>query len=736
MRRPLSLTLPAVHANALAYALLILAVPALFLLPRLHVDNRLERWVHPEERDAQNYDRFRELFGNDEFIVAAISRDDLLTQPALDAAVQALETLEQLPAVVGVMGIPRVFRDQFGLEDAESLREEVMNSPYYERIFISEDAKTAGLLIQTGPSQGPGARAELVQSVADALQPLEDAGFDVRLVGPPVLNVDLDRLSRSETLRTFPIAVAASLVVLLVLLRSFRAMLVAFVSTALSLLLLLALIALTGVSLNMITTVLPVLVWVLALANIIHLLRRYQHFLAETTDRSAAVERARDEVAYPNVLSAVTTACGFVSLLMADMTPVRELGLFAAAGMLISLGVNLSVAPMLIRVFRVPRVKAPAMASVPWPMPHHARLVLLSSGILMALCVVGVTAIRVESNPISFFPRDHRIIQSYDRVQEKLAGFYSLEVVVHLPAVWTDPEIWPVVSQLQASLETSPLVPRVYSPLDLLRLLHQWDNDFDPAFYTFPESREAAEALIAELGEADRAELRRYVSEDGRVVRLSALVNEMNSGPFLAFIGETEDKLERLGGGYSAYATGIVRQLVAAQESLVHTQIKSLSLAVCFVFLVLLFGLRSIRLTLVSIVPNVLPILAAFAAMGALGIKLDAATVMVASVALGIAVDDTVHYLAAFHRETLRTHDTATAIRTALNEIAPSMTITTITAAVGFLALYSSQFIPIRHFGILSAVAVVAALLADLFMVPAMLALTFRSPKARDDRVH
>jgi predicted RND superfamily exporter protein len=186
--------------------------------------------------------------------------------------------------------------------------------------------------------------------------------------------------------------------------------------------------------------------------------------------------------------------------------------------------------------------------------------------------------------------------------------------------------------------------------------------------------------------------------------------------------------VEELPAPMAGVVTGLVPRMQGVQFRLINTQVKSFSVSFLMVFLCILIGLRSLAITGVSVLPNLLPILTVFIIMVAFDISLDAATVMVASISLGIAVDDCVHLLAAYRRGLLEGKDNHRAIREALRMVGPSITTTTITAVIGFLSLMQSHFVPIYYFGMLSGIAMVTALAAPLLLVPAVLALRPGSP--------
>lgn len=709
--------------RAVAVALVALTVAAAVAASRMRIDNRLERWVDTDPEEAQRYREFRERFGSDEFVVVALSGAPVFDPASLDAMVAAQERLEAVPGVARVDSLAAVYRDLFGGEDPEALEAEATSTPFYRGLLLSDDGAVAGMLVEVDPAAEPEARHRIVADLQRAVEPLRSHGFKVELVGSTVLVDALDELSKQEALRTFPAALAVSLLVLALLVRSLRGMVVAAVCAGSTVLLTLGLMAATGRELQMVSTALPSLLWVLALGNCIHVLQRYQR-LREQYLVDDAVSEAVADASRPCMLAALTTALGFVSLVTADMAPVREVGVFAAIGLIVSLPVNLVLGPELIRLLRVPARRSVALAGAHWSSRtalRRPRLVLGVAALVTVAAAAMVPLIQVQSNPLAFLPSDHEVTKAFRSVGERIAGFHSLEVVLQTDLPWTDPRVWPVVEGLQARLEASPVVAKVVSPLDLLRKLRQWLNGFDPADYVLPASREEGEALLAGLDGRGRDLVHRLVAEDGRTMRLSAIVNEMDEGSFLELVAATRQDLAKLPGGVDGWVTGMVLRLVEAQQDLVSSQLRSLGLACAVIFVVIGLGLRSWRLGLLSVPPNLLPVVVVFALMAVARIPLDAATVMVASVTLGIAVDNTIHLLATFQRERWLGGSRRLAAARAVDHVGAAMLVTTTTACIGFFSLCLSAFVPIREFGLLAGSALVVALAAALWMVPAML---------------
>lgn len=712
----------------LAVLLVAASLVAAWQARRVSVDNRLERWLGAGGAGAAAYEQFRRDFGSDEFLLAVIGGGGFFTADTLELLLSCAESLEAVPGVVGVRGIPILYRDLFGAEDPEALAEEMTSTPFYRGLFISADGELAGLLLEIDPADEPAARRRIVHAVREALLPLRESGREVRLVGSTALIVALDEVSAREARRTIPIALAGSLLMLAFMLRSARAMAATAASALLAVLLTMGLAVAAGISLNMVSTALPPLLWVLALSNSIHIMRRYQDLRIDD-NQETALARALAETTRPCILAAVTTAAGFASLAVSVMAPVRELGWLAALGILLALAINLTVTPLLVELLRVPAFRrhlGTIGGGWGWGWRRHPRAVLAIAAVLVAAAAAAVPAIRVESDPVAFLPENHPTTRDFRSLDGRLGGFHTLEVLLVAPGAWYAPGSWPVLEKVAGRLAASPIVTRVLSPVDVLSKLHHWQRGFEPGSYSPPATLEGAADAMAAGGDEGRRALSWLVLADGRTVRLSALVNETGEERFLELVDEARRALGELPGGWSAQVTGQVLLLVEAQQALVATQLESLGLALLLVFSTIAVGLGSWRLTATAVPPNLIPILAAFAAMAVLRLPLDAGTVMVASIALGIAVDNTVHVLENVRRRLADGAPVADATAATLRTIGPALAATTATAAAGFLALATSEFVPIRDFGILATVAMVAALAADVLVLPAILMVTGR----------
>lgn len=708
--------------RVLAVVLGLLSLASFALLGRLEVDNRLERWFDDTGDSARIYEAFRQTYGSDEFLLAVIDGGSFFDPVVLQTLLDAAESLEEIPGVTRVDGLPMLYRDLFGAEDPEALEAELAATGFFDGLFVSADRTEAAVWMTVEAADEARSRRRIVRAADAALNPVREAGRSVQLVGSPALIVALDEVSQRQARKTLPLALIGSVLVLAWMLRSLRAMVAPVVAAGMTIGLTLGAAALLGRTMNMVTTALPPLLWVLTLSNGLFIVRRYQAYRRRRPP-TPAMTAALAETTRPCVLAGVTTATGFGSLVVSGMAPVREFGWLAAGGVLMSIAVNLLMIPVITVALRAPAVRrVRRRGGAQWSnLVRRPGWVVAGALLVMAGGLAALPFLKVDSNPVDFLPADHSTTEAYRSFRGEIGGYYTLEVLINPPAPWFHSDVWPVIDGLSERVEAEDIVTKVLSPVDVLRLINRWEQGFTPGSFEPPATEQACEALLSSVDPAVGGLLDRLVEVDGRQVRLSAMIREMEEGRFLDLAQSVERDLARLPAGWTGVVTGQVLGLVGAQQTLVRTQIRSFGLAFVLVFACIAVGLRSRKLTLAAIIPNLVPTLTTFGVMALLKIPLNAATVMVASIALGIAVDNTVHVLEHVRRRVSEGLSMSNATTATLGAVGPAMVTTTASACAGFLALCLSDFAPIRSFGFLASVAIAAALIADRIVLPAIL---------------
>ncbi len=697
------------HSRPLCLAMLVCTAGLACLLPRLEIDNSIEVWLKPNSKAYQQYQHFLDLFGSEEFIIVAGQVDD----PFSDAALAMQRRLSrQLRAVQGVR---RVL-------DAASIGDALWpNAPdwqwtakrlgVFDNLFVGRDGKTIGILVQLNKLQGARARRQVVAAIESAVPQAASPQFHPRLVGTPIMNVALDRGSERDAKTFMPIAIAVSVVVLAAALRSLGGVLAAMAAVAAAVAATMGLMAAAGKTLNMVTVALPSLLSVLAVSNAIHIVSRFSRHRSAGMDADAAIRQALEDLIRPATLSSVTTAVGFCSLMLSNMRAVSDLGLFAGIGMLLALASNLTVLPGILRLLPNRLAAARRPHAPHWSgrtgraVSSRWRLVSAAAAAAFALCFAAVGRIHVESNVLKFLSPESKTAQDYAFVAKHLTGLYTLELVV-LADRNDEPLATQEMAALAGEVESWDGVARVNTA-----------SRFQPQAALAGGVRPGSgrePALLADL----RKSFRRRVG--GRVaLRMSMLATPMASKDSARLVKAIREAARDLPKKLDWYVTGVVLLLNEAQDSLVRTQIQSFGLAAGVVLVMIGLLFRSWRAALASVLPNLLPVGITFGLMALAGIDLNAATVMIASVAIGIAADDTIHFLARYQQELRDGAPPAEAAGRTLSAIGREMGSTSIVAAAGFSVLCFGQFRPLVHFGLLTGIAMIVALWADWFVLPA-----------------
>jgi len=685
-------------------------IPA-YWLRNASVDNSIEVWIGTRSNEYKAYRQFLNKYGNEEFIVVAGETDDPLSEEALAFQKDLAERLRRVDDVDGVLDISEA-ASLFARyrEDWKAL---LLNNVLFRNLLLGEDGRTFGLIAWLRKIDDPAERKVAVEKVEEAVAEVANGKQQVHLAGTPLLNVALDRGSQSASRRFLPIALIVSVLILAVMLRRVSGVVAVICAVGVTVVWTVGLMVLAGKTFNMVTVTLPSLLVVLSLSGGIHITSRFQSILAGTGERSAAIERTLREVLPPVLLSNVTTAAGFGSLMISDMKPVVDFGQFAAVGMFLSFVFNATVVPGVISWLHAGAVSA-SVAPPHWTASIGRAVVAKKAPVLIAalaasaFSILVMARIRVESNVLKFFPNDSRISRDYRFVSDKLTGLYTIELDA-TTASSNGSTVLKEIEQLGTELLTRPEVAQVIHYRNISTCL-------DPV----PRSAYTSAATASE--NPLRAMRRKYLhSEDDRLSsRMSILVRAMASTDFYSLMDFTDAQAAQIIREPATYTlTGVVPLLNAAQHSLVSTQIRSFAIAASVVLVLIGLFLRSIRATAVALLPNLLPIFCLFATMSLLGIPLDAATVMIAGVAIGIAADDTIHFLSCFRMEKQSGAGSPTAIGHTFEKAGTAITFTSVVAAAGFVILLLAEFRPIQYFGLLAGITMVTAWIGDVFVLPA-----------------
>jgi predicted RND superfamily exporter protein len=358
---------------------------------------------------------------------------------------------------------------------------------------------------------------------------------------------------------------------------------------------------------------------------------------------------------------------------------------------------------------------------------RHARAVLAVGAVIVALSGWGMSRLKVDTNHINFFSEQHELYKSAQVIDTQLSGIYMFQIFLEGPPdSIQQPDVLQRMDRLASELKGVPFVKKVTSVADYVKRVHRELNDGRPDAYVIPATSPeiAQELLVFGLGDEGRAELERVVASDYSSAQITVKLASMSSDLVFQQVREADRLAQEIfaGSPITATVTGSGRLFSTLDHYLVRSQITSFATAFVTVFAVIFLVFRSWRFGLLSIAPNLFPVLTVFGAMGWLDISLNVATVMVASVALGVVDDDTIHFISRYRKETHLGLSTD-AIEIATTQEGRAALTTAIINSLAFGVLMLSSYKPSAWFGGLLALTMIVAFLAEVFVLPATIKL-------------
>lgn len=542
------------------------------------------------------------------------------------------------------------------------------------------------------------------------------------------------------------------------MLRSLRLCLMVQLTSMLTAMAATALVAPLGGSMNMVIAVMPTLLFVITISGAMHLCNYWRQ--SPHGNPSLAISESVRQAWLPCAMSAGTTALGLASLMSSTLNPVRDFGLFAAIGCLLSVGSVLYLLPAMMRCWpaslevTADRDSA-ALSRFGRGLLNWSGLNLLLTGALTVAALAGLRNFQTETRAICSFPKSSDLVQDYQRLESELAGIVPVDAIVRFSRTQQEQlsleQRARAVLKLQERLRQHPQISGALSLASFLcadtsesstnaqraprktrgRVREELVEDRIRAAVTEPQDKPslisaflAVPSETVSLDPAGRRLLHRSGDEIWRIGCQACILSESDYMQLIDDLTEiTNTELAGLTGGAPACrVTGLVPIFLRTQQALLESLIRSFALAFVLIGGVMSLQLRSVTAGLIAMLPNVLPVLLVFGLISGLGIRVDVGTMITASIAMGIAVDGTLHMLEAFRDGLRQRLDRRSAAEWALGRCGPALWQSSAVIALGMLALFPVELLLISRFGWIMAALVAAALWGDAVLLPALLA--------------
>ncbi len=759
-------------------------------LPRLTIDNSPEALLLEDDPAVLEYDAFRAQFGREDRVLVLVRTPDpfapafLEKLRALHAAIEAeIPFVEEVDSLIdarvvdgeaGELIVGELLEDwPESAADFARVRAEALSNPLYTDTLLCADGSCTALSIKpftyseagpkaddlsgfepAGPGAGEGAApVPLTAAEGDALmaalRPLlarfEAPDFGIHVAGVLAMTYRINQGMAADLSTFLPLTLFAIAVLLALIFRRAVAVALPLMVVVLSLAATLGLMIVLGIPGSTAVQILPVFLLTVGVCDAVHILAIAYQRRREGASREDAIAGAIGHTGLAVFMTSATTAAGMASFLTAEMGAVRDLGLIAPIGVALAYVYTMVTLPALLAL--VPMKGTLGEAQRPGQSPidrflisagrfaaRHPLRVLGPTALLTALAIAGLLQVRFSHNALDWFPGDDWAARDFRTIDADLGGSVSLDLVfetpeaggLYEPAVLE--EIDAFVAEVRGLAQAPIAVGASVSVLDIVKETHEALHEDRPEQRRIPQTREAVaqEMLLFESSGSDDTE--ELVDSEFRRLRVNLRLPFVDALSFPPFLREIDAlAAERLDAGLGFHVTGMMTLLAQVFEAVISSMARSYVAALFMITPLMMLLLGSFRRGLVAMIPNVLPILAVLGVMGFAGISLDSTTMMIGAMVIGIAVDDTIHFMHKFHRHFDDTGDLEWAVCETLRTTGSAMLFTSVALTIGFATFAGSQMANIRTFGLFSAFATVVAFAADLWVAPALLALIERT---------
>ena len=743
------------HRYGTLVCLLLVTVFFVAQYPRGRLATDVTQMFVDDPAIVDRYKRAVREFGSDEIIVVAFDAMDLFTVEGLRRLEQAVQVLEELPEVERALAVVSADRIK-GTEDAlivrpyldgleetpegvAALRAELAGHPLYRDLLISRDGQTAAVIIELTVSDGrPSESMVGLCAAIDAVLKAHGIGPQGRhQLGFPVNVAETILASQFNMARVFPLALVTVFLVGWALFRALWPTLLTLGVSMLAVVWVMGFAILISPDVNILVTITPVVILVLSFADVIHLTNTYITTVTDGVPKERAVLQTAADVGPACLFTSLTTMLGFASFASVPAQIMRQFAVVLGFGTGAALFIAVTLVPVLFAIFPAPEPRRKGLAAAHGsPIDRLLRLcetavhrrpgsIIALSAAVAAACFYTASRLHVEVNFVHRFPPTHPVRVAHEFVQARLANANAAEIIIDTgaPDGVFDPAFLTAVREVQRQVIALPDVDSALTLTDLLAVIHHEMNAGQTPPGALPATRELVAQYILLYSFGGEDDLGRFVNFDRSRIRMAVRLrgNGMQethdaTNAILAIAERT------LPPGAHASATGLMVIFGDVLQMLIRMQIRGLMTAAVTITAVFVIAFRSLRVALWAMVANFLPLLMFLGTIHWFDDHFDTDYIVIACVCLGIAVDDTIHFLNRYRLELRHTGGRVDeSLHRTFEHTGKPIVQTTLIIILGFGAFNFCSYAIARAFGLMLGCTLVWALLADLLLLPVLI---------------
>ena len=743
------------------------------------LDTSSEGYYHADDPVRIQYDEFRSVFGRDSAILVALRPAGGVFEADFLEELRTLheEIEDEVPLLVEVTSLLNV-RETLGTEEGlevgdflenwpegeEALRateKRALANPLYSNFMLSSDGTITAIVIET-EAYSPVAEGDALSGFDDteseaeseprlaitgaedgritvALQKILDRhrsdDLELHLAGAPAFSAVLSQKMGGDMALFTGVSVALVSVFLALLFRRVAAVILPLVTVVLSVVSTLSVMGATRTPMMPPTQIIPSFLLAVGIGGAVHLLVIFYQAQRRGDDKHTAISHALGHSGLAIIMTSLTTAGGLLSFIPAALRPISHFGAITPVGVLLSLFYVLTLLPALMSIFPMKAVEAQAsetpsqqaLVAVGAFSTRRAPVVLFGWGFVMALAVAGALRVHIGHFMLEWMPEREPMRQAMEFLNDEFGGSVSYELVISTKAEngLHEPETLRRLEQVQRLAEELKVLNvqggKVVSIVDVVRETHRALNENRDAYYAIPEQRAlvSQELLLFENSGSDDVE--DLVTGQFDTARVTVRVPFVDGAEYMPYLDQLMPEARRImGPDISVEVTGGVKMIGNTIRAALETMVKSYSTALVVITVLMIMLIGSFKMGLISMIPNLAPVMLTLGVMGWAGIPLDMFTLMIGTIVMGLAVDDTIHFMHNFRREYDASGNVDEAVARTLRGTGQAMLFTSCILAASFLVYTQAYMIHLFSFGLLTAVAILVAFLADITLAPAL----------------
>ncbi len=724
---------------------------------KLRFDNSSDIWFAKEHHAIQAKKRFNDAFGNDEITYLLFTQEKTPFTPenfrlmaeladAFEENVPYLKRVTWLGNIERIVGKGEndvVIEKFFPVPPAtkteiEAKLEEALTEPHFVGDFIAADKTALSMVIEydTYPPKDEDLTPQttVVEAVNSVLAQPRFASLKPYITGSPHFNIDYGALVKKNMSKLFLLVVMVQMILLFFFARGGRGVMIPLGITILAVFWTMGTIGLLGITLNILSSALPAMLVCVSIGDAMHAITAFYEGMQRGFTRREALAAAFGEVGFALLLTSLTTAIGFLAYLSCDVVPYREMGIYVAIGVIYAVTLTFILTPIF---YSFGKEKLPEKEQVKksdvfsgglkfccnMVVTHPWAIVLFFSAV-MFLTFAGYLNMKVESNTSKLIFKGEPLRDVLDLIDERMGNASTLEFLLNTKkeSGINSPDFMQKLDKLMQDAEKHTFVTKATSVTIVLKQMRKALHNNDPSYYSLPESREAIAQYLSLYESSGGNTLDYQVGFLYDLARLTIKSPSLDTADARKLVEDMKrDIHEIFGDTVEVVISGDTSRYIELNDILYVGQRHSFLAALFVIAIVMMVVLRSVKLGLLSMIPNIFPVFFTMGFLGLAGYYLDIITISYAAVIIGVAVDDTIHFFTRCRQEFERLGNYQAALQATYLSVGRPLAQTTVVLVAGNAMLMFSSLLGFFKLGMLFGVAFTAALIADLLFAPALI---------------